>query len=127
MTIPWLKTNTSQGLFWRTDTINYSIQILSPNHIDIINMWIKDCIIDSFQCVNIDKIPDLKKKSICSIQFYCNTRNMMFPFQIFIYSNAKIFKRICGIELFSTKFNLNFTVYLLSLVFKNYQLRFLHI
>ena len=59
--------------------------------------------------------------------FYFNTRNMMFPVQIFISSNAKLFNKICGTEPFSTKFNLNFTAYLLLLVFKNYQLSFLHI
>ena len=75
----------------------------------IINMGVKDCIIDSFQCVDIDKIRDLKKESICSIQFYCNIRNMVFPVQIFINSNAKIFNRIFWIESFSIKFNLNFT------------------
>ena len=118
MAVPWLKTNNSQGLFLKDRHSIYSIQILSPNHIGIINMWVKNCIIDSFQCVNIDKIPDLKKKSIYSIQFYCNIGNMMFPFQIFINFIAKIFKRICGIESFSAKFNLSFTVYLLSLVLK---------
>ena len=127
MTIPWLKANNSQGHFFLNDRQSiYSIQILSPNHIGIINVS-QNCIIDRLQCVDIDKIPDLKKKSICSIQFYLNIRNLMFPFQIFINSNAKIFKRICGIGSFSTKFNFNFTVYLLSLVFKNYQLSFLHI
>ena len=74
-----------------------------------------------------DKIPDLKKDQICSIQFYFNIRNMIFPVQIFINFNVKIFNKICEIESFSTKFNLDFTVYLLSLVFKNYQLSFLHI
>ena len=88
----------------------YSIEILSPNHIGIINMWVKDCVINSFHCVGIGKIPDLKKEGICSIQFYCNIRNMVFPIQIFINSNAKTFNRICWVELFSIKFNLNFTV-----------------
>ena len=117
MTIPWLKTNNSQGLFLKDRYSLYSIQILNPNNIGIINMRVKDCIIDNVQCVDIDKIPDLKKKGICSIQFYCNIKNI-FSFQIFINSNAKIFTRICGIKSFSTKFNLNFTVYLLSLVFR---------
>ena len=71
-------------------------------------MWLKNCITISFRCVGIDKIPDLKKESVCSIQFCCNISKMMFQVQIFIRSNAKIFNRICGIESFSTKFNLNF-------------------
>ena len=98
MTISWLKTNNSQGLFLKDRQSIYSIKILSPNHIGKINMWVKDCIIDSFQCIDIDKIPGLKKESICSVQFYCNIRNMMFAIQIFISSNAN---RICGIESFS--------------------------
>ena len=89
------------------------------------NVCVKDCIINSFQCIDIDKIPDLKKENICFIQFYCNIRNM-FPVQIFINFNAQILNRICRIELFS-EFNLHFIVYLLSLVFKNYQFSFLHI
>ena len=75
-------------------------------------------IIDSFYCVSNDKIPDLKKESICSIQFYCSIINMMFPVQILISFNAKMFNRICGIELFTAKVNLDFTVFLLSLMFK---------
>ena len=109
MTISWLKTNSSHGPFLKDRHSIYSIEILSPNHIGIINMWVKDCVIDSFQCVNIDKIPDLKKESIC-LQFYCNIRNMVFPVQTFINSNAKILNRICVIESFSIKFNLNFPV-----------------
>ena len=62
-----------------------------------------------------------------AIQFYCNISNMMFPVQFFINSNTNIFNRICGIASFSSKINLNFTVYLLSLLFKKYQLNFLHI
>ena len=41
-----------------------------------------------------DKIPDLKKDKICSIQFYFNIRNMIFPVQIFINFNVKIFNKI---------------------------------
>ena len=108
MAISWLKTNSSQGLFLQDRHSIHSIGILSPNHMRIINMGVKDCIIDSFQCVDIDEIRDLKKESIFSIQFYCNIRNMVFPVQIFINSNTKIFNRICGIESFSV--NLNCTV-----------------
>ena len=127
MTIPLLKTNNSQGFYFKDRRFIYSIKILSPNHIGIINMWVKDFLIDSFQCVYTDKIPDFKNDSICSIQFYCNVSSVMFPVQIFINSNVKIFRRICGIESFSTTVNLNFTVYLFSLVFKKYQFSFLHI
>ena len=58
---------------------------------------------------------------------YCNVINMIFPVQIFINSNAKIFSRINGIESFSTKFNLNFAVYIFSLCLKIYRLSFPHI
>ena len=67
----------------RCNTSIYSIEISSPSHIGIINMSVKDRIIDSFQCVDTDKVPNLKKESICSVQFYCNIRNMVFPVQIF--------------------------------------------
>ena len=90
------------------------------------NVCVKDCIINSFQCIDVDKIPDLKKEGICFIQFYSNIRKM-FPVQIFISFNVQILNRICRIKLFSNEFNLHFTVYLLSLVFKNYQFNFLHI
>ena len=85
------------AFFSRIDTID-STEILHPNHIGIINMWVKDCIIYGFRSVDIDKIPDLKRESIFSIQFYCNIRNMVFAVQIFINPNVKIFNRICGIE-----------------------------
>ena len=52
---------------------------------------------------------------------------MIFPVQIFINSDAKIFNIISGAGMFPTKFNLKFIVYLFSLVFKYYQLGFLHI
>ena len=136
MAICMMETNNSQGLFLKDKRSIYSIKILNPNHIGIINMWVKDCIVDSFQCADIDRIPDLKKNKFTkmtaiqkeqAIQFYCNISNMMFPVQFFINSNTNIFNRICGIESFSSKINLNFTVYLLSLLFKKYQLNFLHI
>ena len=79
MTVSWLKTNSSQGLFLKDRHSIYSIEILSPNHIGIINM--SQRLHNSFQYVIIDKIPDLKKESICSIQFCCNIRNMVFPVQ----------------------------------------------
>ena len=123
-----LKTNNYRGLLLKDKQIIYNIKNLSPNHISLIDMWVKDCIVDSFQCINIDKIPDLKKESICPSEFYCNINNVMFSsIHIFINSNAKIFSKICGIELFSTKFNLNFTVYLLTLMFENYWHSFLQI
>ena len=46
--------------------------------------------VDSFQCADIDRIPDLKKNKFTkmtaiqkgqAIQFYCNISNMMFPVQ----------------------------------------------
>ena len=64
MTISWLKINSSQGLFLQDRQSIYSIRILGPNHIGKISMWVKDYIIDSFLCVDTDKIPDLKKESI---------------------------------------------------------------
>ena len=111
--------NNSQGLFLKGKYSFYGIKILSANHIGIINLWAKDCIVNCSECVNIDKIPDLKKESICSIQFYCNINNMMYPVQMFINSNVKIFNSTSGLESFSTNFILNFTVCLFSLVFKN--------
>ena len=84
------------AFFSRTDTID-STEILNPNHIGIINMWVKDCIIDGFRSVEIDKI-QIKRESIFSIQFYCNIRNMVFAVQIFINPNVKIFNSICGTE-----------------------------
>ena len=113
MTISWLKTNSSQGLFLKKKHSIYSNEVLSPNHIGIINMWVKGWIIDSFQSVDIDKISDLKKESICSIQIYCNIRSMVFSVQIFINSNAKIFNKICRIESLSIYFNFNFTNFFL--------------
>ena len=89
-------------------------------------MWVKDCVVNSFQCVDINKILDLKKECIGTIHIYCNISNMVFPVQIFISSNTKLFNKICRIESFSTKFDANFSVYILSLVFKKYQLSFLH-
>ena len=47
---------------------------------------------NSFQCVDIYKILDLKNQSTYSIQFYCNIRNMVFPVQTLVNSNAKILK-----------------------------------
>ena len=96
------------------------------NHIGIINMWVKDCVVNSFQCVDINKILDLKKECIGTIHIYCNISNMVFPVQIFINSNTKLFNKICRIESFYNNFYANFSVYLLSLVFKKYQLSFLH-
>ena len=90
MTISWLKTNSSQCFFSKIDSID-STEILNPNHIGIINMWVKDCIVE------IDKI-QIKRESIFSIQFYCNIRNMVFAVQIFINPNVKIFNSICGTE-----------------------------
>ena len=101
MTIFWLKTNSSQDLFLKDRHYlqHWNLEPKSHWH----NMWVKDCIKDSFQCVNIDKILEPKKERICSIQFCCNIRNMVFPVQNFINSNAKIFNRICGIDSFSIK------------------------
>ena len=110
MTISCLKINSSQGLFVKDRDSIYSIEILSPNHIGIINMWVKDGAIDSFQSVDIDEIPDLKKQSICYIQCYYKIRKMVFPVQTFVSSNTKIFNRIWGIESFPIKFNIDFTV-----------------
>ena len=64
MTISWLKSNNSYDLFLKGKYSFYPIKMLNPNHIVIINMWVKDCRVDSFWFVNIDKIPDLKKKKI---------------------------------------------------------------
>ena len=97
----------------------YSMKILSSNQIGIINMSVKDCIIDSFQWVDIDKIPDLRNESIYSIQFCCNIRNMMFPFLKCSSILMPRYLTICGMESFSTKFNHHFTVNRLFLVFDN--------
>ena len=48
MTVLWLKTNNSQGLFLKCKHSIYGIKILSPKHIGMISMWVKDCIVDGF-------------------------------------------------------------------------------
>ena len=123
----WMATSNSQNPFLKDKHSIYSIKILSSNQIGIINMWVKDCIIDSFQWLDIDKMSDLKSESICSIQFYCNTWKMMFPILKCSSILMPRYLKICRIESFSTKSNHHFTVNLLFLVFKNYDLSFLHI
>ena len=74
---------------------------------------------DSFQCVDIGKIPDLKRTAFAlyNVIGVSVTLCLQFTFLSVLMTNAKIFNRIYGIESLSTKFYLDFTVYLLSLVF----------
>ena len=44
-------------------------------------MWVKDGAIDSFQCVDIDEIAELKKESICYIQRYYKSETWCFQFK----------------------------------------------
>ena len=47
----------------------YCIQISSPNHIGIINMWVKDCIIDSFNVLTLTKFQILKRRAFALFNF----------------------------------------------------------
>ena len=114
-----MTTSNHQNLVLKDRRSIYSMKILSSTQIGIINMSVKDCIIDSFQWVDIDKIPDLRNESIYSIQFCCNIRNMMFPFLKCSSILMPRYLTICGMEPFSTKFNHHFTVNRLFLVFDN--------
>ena len=114
-----MTTSNSQNLVLKDRRSIYSMKTLSSNQIGIINMSVKDCIIDSFQWVDIDKISDLRNESICSIQFCYNIRNMMFPFLKCSSILMPRYLTICGMESFSTKSNHHFTVNRLFLVFDN--------
>ena len=52
---------------------------------------------------------------------------VIFPVQILVNFNIKIFNKLRGTKFLSSKFNFNFSVKLFSLMFKNYWLGFFHI
>ena len=78
MTISWLKTNSSQDLFLKDRHSIYNIEILSPNHIGIINMWVKDCII-VFKVLTLTKFLILKRRAFAL--FSCITISETWCFQ----------------------------------------------
>ena len=80
MTISSLKTNSSQDFFLKDRHSIYSIEILSPNHIGIINMCIKDCV-RVLNVLTLIKFMILKRRAFAPFSFTAISETWCFQFK----------------------------------------------